>query len=338
MKRTPLLFLLLALSVVLLFLADIAVGSVPIPLREVAAALLGGTCDPATSYIVLGFRLPKALVALFVGASLSAAGLQMQTLFRNPMAGPFVLGISSGASLGVALFLLGMPLLGITTQGTLWAAMGITGAAWIGSSAVLALIMAVGRRIKDIMVLLILGIMFGSVATALVEILQYLSPEGALKSYVVWTMGSLGGVTASQLAVLLPALSAGLFISVACIKPLNVLLLGDSYARTMGIDMRRTQTVLFLSTVLLAGTATAYCGPIGFIGLAMPHVARILFADADHRILMPGSMLTGAAVLLACDIVSQLPGRDMTLPINTVTALVGIPIVVAVVIRNRKIF
>lgn len=332
-SRTALCFALLAFLAIALFTADLAVGSVPVALRDIGAALTGGDCDPATRDIVLRIRLLKAVVALFAGAALAASGLQMQTLFRNPLAGPYVLGVSSGASLGVALFLLGAPLLGVTGHSFV-RSLGIAGAAWLGSAFVLAVVMAVSRRIRDIMVILILGMMLGSGIGSVVEILQYLSDEAALKSFVVWTMGSLGDVTGSQLALLLPVVTAGLVLSVAVIKPLNLLLLGEHYARTMGLNVQRTRTLLFLSTVLLAGTVTAFCGPVGFIGLAVPHLARMLFASADHRVLMPGSMLAGAVLLLICDLVSKL----LALPINTVSALAGIPVVVAVVLRNRSIF
>ena len=273
------------------------------------------------------------LAALLAGAALAASGLEMQTLFRNPLAGPYVLGVSSGAALGVALFLLGAPMLGIAGH-SLLRSLGVVGAAWLGSALVLAVVLAVSRRIKDIMVILILGMMLGSGIGSVVEILQYLSTETALKAFVVWTMGSLGDITAGQLAVLLPVVTAGLALAVAVIKPLNLLLLGESYARTMGLDIRRTRTLLVLSTVLLAGTVTAFCGPIGFIGLAVPHLARMLFRSADHRVLMPASMLTGAALLLGCDLVSKL----LALPVNTITALTGIPVVVIVVLRNRSFF
>uniref|UniRef100_UPI00307C791A iron ABC transporter permease n=1 Tax=Alistipes sp. TaxID=1872444 RepID=UPI00307C791A len=251
----------------------------------------------------------------------------------NPLAGPYVLGISSGAGLGVALFLLGAPLLGVAGHSFV-RSLGVAGAAWLGSALVLAVVMAVSRRIKDIMVILILGMMLGSGISSVVEILQYLSSEAALKSFVIWTMGSLGDVTGSQLALLLPVVTAGLALAVAVIKPLNLLLLGENYARTMGLNVQRTRTLIFLSTVLLAGTVTAFCGPVGFIGLAVPHLARMLFTSADHRILMPGSMLTGAALLLVCDLVS----KSLALPINTITALMGIPVVIFVVVRNRNIF
>ena len=332
--RTTFLFTALALLTVVLFTADLLVGSVAVAPADIWAALTGGDCDPAIRDIILRIRLLKAVTALLAGAALAASGLQMQTLFRNPLAGPYVLGISSGAGLGVALFLLGAPLLGVSAHSFVQS-LGIAGAAWLGAALVLLVVMAVSRRIKDIMVILILGMMFGSGISSVVEILQYLSSEAALKSFVIWTMGSLGDGTGGNLALMLPVIAAGLVLSVAAIKPLNLLLLlGENYARTMGLNVQRTRTLLFLSTVLLAGTVTAFCGPVGFIGLAVPHLARMLFASADHRILMPGSMLAGAALLLVCDLIS----KTLALPINTVTALMGIPVVIIVVVRNRNLF
>ena len=332
-RRTAILFTVLSLLTAALFTADLLIGSVAVALHDIWAALTGGSCDPAVRDIILKIRLLKAVTALFAGAALAASGLQMQTLFRNPLAGPYVLGVSSGAGLGVALFLLGAPLLGVAGHSFV-RSLGVAGAAWLGSALVLAIVMAVSRRIKDIMVILILGMMLGSGISSVVEILQYLSSETALKSFVIWTMGSLGDVTGGNLALMLPVITAGLVLSVAVIKPLNLLLLGENYARTMGLNVQRTRTLLFLSTVLLAGTVTAFCGPVGFIGLAVPHLARMLFASADHRVLMPASMLSGAALLLVCDLIS----KSLALPINTVTALMGIPVVIVVVVRNRNLF
>lgn len=328
-RRTSILFVISGILTALLFTVDLTVGSVAIPLTDIWAALTGGDCPTATVQIVLNIRLIKAVVAILAGAALSVSGLQMQTLFRNPLAGPYVLGISSGASLGVALYLLGAPMLGLSAS---MGAIGLAGAAWIGAAAVLVIIALAGHRIKDIMVILILGMMFSSGISAIVQILQYLSKEEALKSFVIWTMGSLGDVTMTQLHVLIPAILLGLILAVVTIKPLNLLLFGEEYAVTMGLNVRRTRGLLFLSTTLLAGTVTAYCGPIGFIGLAIPHVARMLWADSNHRILVPATMLTGAAVLLLCDIIS----KTLTLPINAITALLGIPVVIWVVLRNKS--
>ena len=321
--HTSTLFFFLAVLTAFLFCVNLSVGAVNVPLRDVWAALTGGDCPRSTAKIILNIRLIKAAVALLAGAALSVSGLQMQTLFRNPLAGPYVLGISSGASLGVALVVLA----GVGSS------IGIAGAAWIGAGAVLLVIAAVGHRIKDIMVILILGMMFSSGVSAVVQILQYISKEEALKTFVIWTMGSLGDVTAGQLMILVPAVITGLLLAVVAIKPLNLLLFGEEYAVTMGLNIRRSRGLLFLSTTLLAGTVTAFCGPIGFIGLAMPHVTRMLFDNSDHRVLVPGTVLTGASILLLCDLVSKL----FTLPINAITALLGIPIVVWVVLRNKSI-
>lgn len=322
-SRSAILFAMLAALTLFLFLLDLAVGAVAVPLGDVWAALTGGDCPRATAKIILNIRLIKAVVALLAGAALSVSGLQMQTLFRNPLAGPYVLGISSGASLGVALVVLA----------GFGSSIGIAGAAWLGAALVLVVIAAVGHRIKDIMVILILGMMFSSGVGAIVQILQYLSKEESLKAFVIWTMGSLGDVTFDQLAVLVPSIIAGLLLAVVTIKPLNLLLFGEEYAVTMGLNIRRSRGLLFLSTTLLAGTMTAFCGPIGFIGLAMPHVTRMLFRNSDHRVLVPGTVLSGAAVLLLCDLVSKM----FTLPINAITALLGIPIVVWVVLRNKSV-
>ena len=329
--RNTILFTLLTALCAVLFVVDIAVGSVAIPLSEVVSALMGGGSEEVRS-IVIDIRLVRSVVAVLAGIALSVSGLQMQTLFRNPLAGPYVLGISSGASLGVAIFILGMPLLGVATNSTL-SSIGTAGAAWLGAALILAFVASVSTRIKDIMVILILGMMISSGVSAVVQILQYLSNEEALKSFVIWTMGSLGDVTSSQLMLLLPAVLIGLVVSVAVIKPLNLLLLGEQYARTMGLNVRRSRYLIFLSTTLLAGTVTAFCGPIGFVGLAIPHIARMLFCNADHRVLLPATALCGAVVLLGCDIIS----KWLTLPINTITALLGIPIVIWVVIRNKSI-
>ena len=331
-RHANILFLLLTVLLVALFAIDIMVGSVSISVHDVWAAITGGECDPIKAKIIIDVRLMKALVAIMAGAALAVSGLLMQTLFRNPLAGPYVLGVSSGASLGVALFILGAPLLGVTSSSIL-SSLGVAGAAWIGSAAVLAMVAAVSRRIKDIMVILILGMMIGSAVSAIVQILQYMSHEEALKSFVVWTMGSLGDVTSSQIWLVASAIMAGLLIAVIVIKPLNLMLLGEAYARTMGLNIKRTRSLILLSTTLLAGTVTAFCGPVGFIGLAIPHLTRLIFQDADHRKLMPASIILGAIALLICDIISKL----LTLPINTVTALLGIPIVVWVVIRNKNI-
>lgn len=322
--RSQALFILLSVLMLILFVVDISTGAVPLRPAEVLAALTGGEVSQTTADIVINIRLIKAVVALLAGGALSVSGLQMQTLFRNPLAGPYVLGISSGASLGVAL----------VVMAGIGGALGMVLAAWIGAALVLAVIGAVSHRIKDIMVILILGMMFSSGVGAIVQILQYVSNENALKAYVVWTMGSLGDVTSDRLWVLTVSVLAGMVLAVMSIKPLNMLLLGEEYARTMGLDARRARGLIFTGTALLAGTVTAFCGPIGFVGLAMPHVARMIFGTSDHRTLLPGVFLTGGAVLLVCDIIS----KYFVVPINAITSLLGIPIVVWIVLQNESKF
>ena len=328
-SRSTILFMLLALLTAILFVVNIAIGSVNIPLAEIWGVVTGEAAADIRS-IVIDIRLIRAVVALLAGVALSVSGLEMQVLFRNPLAGPYVLGVSAGASFGVALLLLGAPLLGITMP-PIVQSIGSAGAAWIGSAVVLVAVVALARRIKDIMVMLILGIMLSSGVAAIVEIMQYFSSEASLKSYVIWTMGSLGEVTASQLAIIVPVIIAGIALAVATIKPMNMLLMGENYAKSMGLNIGSTRRLILSSTTLLAGTVTAFCGPIGFVGIAIPHIARMLFRSADHRILLPATMLCGAVMMLTGDIVAKL----LTLPINTVTALMGIPIVIYIVIRNR---
>lgn len=323
-----LVFLGVILLIIMLFVLDIATGSVPVTVCNVWDVLTGSSNNETIRSIVVDIRLCKAVAACVVGGALTVSGLQMQTLFHNPLAGPYVLGISSGASLGVAIFLLGAPFLGFSTQSM---QIGTAGMAWVGAAAILFLVGMLAHRIRDIMVILILGMMLSSGVTAIVQILQYVSDEESLKTYVLWTMGSLGEVTWMQMTIMGIAVTTGLVLAVATIKPLNMLLLGEDYARSMGLNIRRSRLLLFVSTTLLAGTVTAFCGPIGFIGLAMPHVARLLFGTSDHRILLPGACCVGVAVMLLCDILA----KQFVFPINAVTALLGIPVVVWIVLKNK---
>ena len=330
MRNHPtILFTLLIVLCAVLFVVDIAVGSVAIPLSEVVSALFGGGSAEVRS-IIVDIRLVRAVVAVLAGVALSVSGLEMQVLFRNPLAGPYVLGVSAGASFGVALFLLGAPIFGIAISPAIQS-IGTAGAAWIGAAVVLMMVVALSRRIKDIMVILILGMMLSSGVGAVVEIMQYFSNEASLKSYVVWTMGSLGDVTATQLWVIVPVILAGLAMAVATIKPMNMLLAGERYAASMGLNISRSRTLILASTTLLAGTVTAFCGPVGFVGIAVPHIARMLFRSADHRILLPATILSGVVMMLVGDILA----KYFVLPINTITALMGIPIVVYIVMRKR---
>lgn len=324
-------FLIFGCMFLLLFAADIVIGSVGISVSD-----LWNESDPyqqdITRRILFDFRIPKALTAVIAGVALSVSGLLMQTIFRNPLAGPYVLGVSSGASLGVAIFLLGSPLLGIGLARDL----GVALSAWIGAAAILLVVMAVSARIKDIMAVLILGMMFGSAASAFVDVMQYFSGESALKNFVIWSMGNLGGLSTGQLNIFAACLVVGLGMSLAMIKNLNLLLLGENYAVSMGIRVRTVRGWVFAATSVLAGSATAFCGPLGFIGIAVPHIARMVFRTADHRVLLPAVTLLGANMLLLCDLISQLPGTELILPINTITALFGIPVVVLVVINSKR--
>ena len=330
------LFVLLAVLSLAVAFGDLLLGTTSIPLSEVWAVLVGNSENANYIKIITELRLPKIIVALLSGMALSASGLQMQTMFRNPLAGPYVLGINSGASLGVALFTLALPMLG-GLSGTMFMRLGITGVAWIGSAAVLMLVMALSRKIKSVSTILIIGMMLGSAISAIVGVLQYMGSEESLKTFVVWTMGSLSTVTMADIAIFAPIIIVGLVLGIVAIKSLNILLLGEGYARTMGLNVRRSRTIIFLSTTLLAGTVTAFCGPIGFIGLAMPHLARMTFRTADHRVLMPATILWGALAMLLCCLVTDLVAHhSMILPVNTITALLGVPIIIFVVMRNRN--
>jgi iron complex transport system permease protein len=334
-KRLRIIFSGLLILVIFLLLLDILLGSVSIKASEVIKAFFsGGNSNFET--IVLKFRLPKAITALTVGVALSISGLQMQTVFRNPMAGPYVLGISSGASLGVAFVILGF------SRGISFESLNGFGnwilvvASWIGAGAVMLLIMIISSKVKDILTVLILGIMLSSGISAIVTIMQYFSNETMLKAYVIWTMGSLGNLTTSQLNVLLISVSAGIILSIFSSKILNALLIGETYASSIGLNVKFARAIVFICTSILAGSVTAFCGPIGFIGIAVPHIARIIFKTSDHKILMPGTILTGGAVMLLSDIISQMPGSESVLPVNAVTSLIGIPVVIWVILRSKN--
>lgn len=330
------LFVLLALMSIAAAFGDLLLGTTSIPLDEVWRVVVGSSENANYVKIITELRLPKIIVAALAGMALSASGLEMQTMFHNPLAGPYVLGINSGASLGVALFTLALPMLG-GLSGSMFMRLGITGMAWIGSALILLLVMSLSRKIKSVSTILIIGMMLGSAISAVVGVLQYMGSEESLKTFVVWTMGSLSTVTMSDIAIFAPVIVVGLVLGIAAIKSLNMLLLGEGYARTMGLNVRRSRTIIFLSTTLLAGTVTAFCGPIGFIGLAMPHLARMTFRTADHRILMPATIMWGALAMLLCCLVTDLVAHhSLILPVNTITALLGVPIIIFVVIRHRN--
>ncbi|MDR3236069.1 MAG: iron ABC transporter permease [Prevotellaceae bacterium] len=333
-------FLFFGLGILLLifFAVDIFLGSVVLPFTDVWAALTGnGNVPENIEKIIFNFRLPKAEVALLAGIALSVSGLQMQTVFRNPLADPYVLGISSGSSFGVALFILGTGFWSFSSA--LWVQnLGMALAGWIGAFVMLAIIMTASLRLRDTMSMLVLGIMVGGVVSAIVGVMQYFSEATALKTYVLWTMGSFSAVPTEQLAMMFPAILLGLLLAFLTMKWLDALMLGDEYACTMGLNVRKARTVLIISSGFLAGTITAFCGPIGFIGIAVPHLTRMLFQTASHRILLPATVLLGGVVMLFSDIVSQLPGTHSVLPINTITALLGIPVIILIIFRNQRGF
>ncbi len=320
------------------FLLSLAVGSVTIPLADIITILLGGAPARATwTTIVLDIRLPKALTALLAGAALAVSGLQMQTLFRNPLAEPYVLGINAGASLGVALVVLTVG----TTGSTLMAGLGLFGdfslaaAACIGAATVLVRVMLVAARVQSVMTLLILGLMFGYAVSALVSLLLYFSIAERIQAYINWTFGSFGGLTWTQMKIFAPALLIGLAAAALMSKPLNALLLGETYARSMGLNAGRARLGIILSTAILSGVVTAFCGPIAYIGIAVPHLCRGLLNTSDHRTLIPASIMLGGIVALLADLIAQVPGNQIVLPLNSVTALLGAPVVAWIILRRN---
>ncbi|HEY5511652.1 MAG TPA: iron ABC transporter permease [Prolixibacteraceae bacterium] len=331
--------LLLLVILLIVFLFDLLSGSVHISLFQSLSTLFHpSTSDPQIATILYQFRIPKAITAVMAGAALSVAGLQMQTVFRNPIAGPDILGVSSGASLGVALFVLST---GWIFKGTLLFSMtgswGLVLAACIGAACMMALVVLIASRLRDLMTVLILGLLISSAVLSIVSVLQYFSNESSLKSFIVWTMGSLGSTTKDQLWVLVPAVLSGLIITLFSAKFLDAFLLGENYARSMGMNIRTAYWLIFASTAILTGSVTAFCGPIGFVGIIVPHLARKFFSTPLHGRLIPATMLLGAIVMLIGDLISQLPGYKATIPINSVTALLGIPIVIWIIFREKKI-
>jgi iron complex transport system permease protein len=334
-RKKNFILLLLASLLMIFFFLDIFLGSVILKPSDIIS-VFSGHSETNVETIILKFRLPKAITALFVGIALSLSGLQMQTIFRNPMAGPYVLGVSSGASLGVAIVILGFSnsfhLAGINSFSS-WI---LVISAWTGAAAVMLIIMSISAKIKDILIILIIGIMIASGLSAVVSIMQYFSSETMLKSYVLWTMGSLGNLSADQLKVLVISVSSGIVLSLFSIKMLNALLLGETYAASIGLNIKFARFMIFACTSILAGSVTAFCGPIGFIGIAVPHIVRNIFRTSDLRVLVPGSIIVGGTLMLASDIISQLPGTGKVLPVNSVTSLIGIPVVIWVILKQRK--
>nr|WP_255573048.1 iron ABC transporter permease [Hanstruepera marina] len=314
------------------FLINISLGSVSISTNEIINSLFG----LSDNYIIQNYRLPKAITAILVGSGLGISGLLMQTLFRNPLAGPFVLGISSGASLGVAIVILGAGVFGGAFTTLLISKWSIVIAASLGSFLVLLAVLAVSTKVRDTMAILIIGLMFGSITAAIVSVLSYFSSAEQLQQYIFWGFGSLGNLSWNELFVFFSIYLLGLLMSIVSIKALNTLLLGENYAKSLGLNINKSRLIIIIATSLLAGTITAFAGPIAFIGLAIPHIVRQVFTTSNHKILLPAIILLGAIVMLICDSIAQLPTSDYTLPINAITSLIGAPVVIWLLVRKRK--
>lgn len=336
-KKWRAVFASLVVLLIISFALNLSMGSVSIPPSGVFKYFFGSLDHSSWSTIIETFRIPKAITAMFAGAALGVSGLQMQTLFRNPLAGPFILGISAGAGLGVALVIfLGVWIGGFTVLSTIGRSWLLVGSSAVGSFIVLFTILMASWRIRSGISLLIVGLMFGSAASALVSILQYFSQAENIQAYVIWTFGSLGSLSWEELSILIPILAVALLLSMLLSKQLNALLLGEDYAESMGMNLKAGRMLIILNTSLLAGTITAFCGPIAFIGLAIPHIARMLFNTGNHLLLTPLIILLGAIALLLFDVISQLPGVDETLPINAITSLFGAPFVIWLILRRSN--
>lgn len=337
LRRNSILFFLMAIGLMMLFLANISLGSIKIPFTEVIKPLTGGFASrPTWDYIIVNYRLPKALVALFAGMALSVSGLLMQTLFRNPLAGPDVLGLSSGASLGVALVILGSGLLPVSVASYFLSGYGLVLASITGTFGVLLLVLGVAQRLRDTMAILITGIMFGSFTGAIVGVLSFFTTAERLQKYTFWALGSMGNLPWESVGLLAFITFVGVFMGIACIKPLDALLMGERYAASMGINIKRSRLLIILATSLLTGCVTAFAGPISFVGLIVPHIARLLFRAGSHRVLFFATLLTGGMLMLICDILTQLPGTEAVLPINGITSMVGAPVVIGLLLKNKK--
>lgn len=333
MNRKRLVFIILFSLSIVLFVVDVLFGSVDIPFSEFVA-LFKGSCDPIHRTIMVDIRIPKAITAVLVGISLSVSGLWMQTLFRNPLVGPYVLGISSGASLGVAVYLLLFSALGISSVYV--SGWGVAFSSMIGAALLFLLVISVSFRLREKVSLLIAGIMLGCLATSAISLLQNISDPDSVKMFVNWTLGSLSGVTWEKLRVMALFVGIGVVFVPFLLKPLDAMLLGDDYASSIGVDVRRMRWMIILSATLLTGATTAFTGPIGFIGIAVPHIVRGLLQTSVHRLLTPCCMLCGAVLVLLCDIFSQLPGDGYVLPVNALSSLIGAPVVLWIILSNKR--
>ncbi|MGB3907521.1 MAG: iron ABC transporter permease [Methanomethylovorans sp.] len=340
--RVPILIVLFSITFCISFVLDLVLGSVDIPLHETFSIIMGNYIgDASRETIIMDLRLPRAIAASFGGAALSVAGLQMQTLFRNPLADSYILGISSGATLGVALVVL---LAGGTAGGTLpqlLRSMGLFGsatvvsAAFLGSAAVLMIVLFVSRRIESTVTILILGLMFGYVISSVVTVLVHFSDPDKVKAFSEWTFGTFD-IRWTEISILVPVISVALLMSFLLSKPLNALLLGEGYAMSMGMNFKRIRIAIIITTALLAGAVTAFCGPIAFLGVAVPHLCRGVFVTADHRILVPACIIIGGCLALLSDLIAHLPGSSLTLPLSAVTSMFGAPVVIWVVLRGSR--
>ncbi|QOD61066.1 iron ABC transporter permease [Polaribacter haliotis] len=332
-------FIILSILLVVLFFVNVSLGSVSIPFKDIINTLIGDiSAKESWQTIILHFRLPKAITAILVGSGLSVCGLLMQTLFRNPLAGPFVLGISSGASLGVALLILGSSLFGgffLTNSVSNWS---LPIAASLGAFLVLSAVIIAANRVRNTMSILIIGLMFGSLTGAIISVLAYFSEAEQIQQYLFWSFGSLGNLSWNEILVFSSIYFLGILGTISIIKPLNSFLLGENYAKSLGINVKKSRNIILLVTSLLTGVITAFSGPIAFVGLAVPHIARMLFSTSNHKTLLPAVAILGAIILLICDGIAQLPTSEFTLPINAITSLFGAPVVIWLLIRKKKIF
>lgn len=336
-QKQTFLFLLLLLASVTLFLANVSLGSVSIPFEEVVRSLFSKPMSKESWEIILwNFRIPKAITAVLVGIGLSMSGLLMQTLFRNPLAGPYVLGLSSGASLGVAFIILGAGVLPLSISTFFLSNYGLVLASSLGSFLVLLAVLLVSQQLKDTMAILIVGLMFGSFTSAIVSVLSYFTSAEKLQKFTFWSMGSISNLSWNEISLLTLFILIGMSISFLVNKPLNALLLGEKYAQSIGIDYKKTRLIIIIATSILAGSITAFAGPIAFVGLAVPHMAKLVFQTSNHFVLFWSTILLGAIVMLSCDIIAQVPGFDITLPINAITSIMGAPVVIWLLVRKKR--
>ncbi|GFD74593.1 iron ABC transporter permease [Tenacibaculum sp. SSH1-16] len=332
-------FLLLSVLLIIFLLLNISLGSVSIPLKEIFNSLFGNpVVKDSWETIIINYRLPKAITAMLVGSGLAISGLLMQTLFRNPLAGPFVLGISSGASLGVALLILGSSVFGGFFLVAIYSNWALAIAASAGSFLVLSAVIIAANRVRNTMSILIIGLMFGSLTSAVISVLAFFSEAEQIQQYLFWSFGSLGNLTWTELSVFGIIYLVGILGTFSVIKPLNSFLLGENYAKSLGINIKKSRNIILLITSILTGVITAFSGPIAFVGLAVPHIAKMIFSTSNHKILLPAVALIGAIILLICDSIAQLPTSEFTLPINAITSLFGAPVVIWLLIRKKKIY